>query len=176
MNLEAEFLKQSRAFFMYYRTLGDKAIATLTDEQLFICPSTESNSVAIIIKHLSGNMKARWTDVFTTDGEKTNRNRDEEFTVENNTAKEIRTLWNVGWNTLFTALNSFGENDLEKTITIRQEQLSVMKALIRQMTHYSYHVGQIVYIAKMINNESWVSLSIPKGESSKYIDTPPKSV
>lgn len=176
MNLEAEFLKQSRSYFIYYRTLGDKAMAKLTDEQLFECPSSESNSIAIIVKHLSGNMRARWTDVFTADGEKENRNRDEEFLISNETATDIRTMWNVGWNTFFIALNSFGENDLEKTITIRNEPLSVMKALIRQMAHYSYHVGQMVYISKMIQNDSWVSLSIPKGESSKYINTAPKSV
>lgn len=174
MSPESEFLKQTRDYFTYYRMLGEKAILRLTDQQIFEQPSSESNSIAVIVKHLSGNMKARWTDVFTSDGEKVTRNRDEEFSIHNESANDIRELWNEGWNTLFAALDSFSEEDMQKVITIRQEPHTIIRALIRQLTHYSYHVGQIVYTAKLLSNDTWMSLSIPKGQSSQFITSAPK--
>lgn len=173
MNLSQEFLQQSRDYCSYYRYLGEKALAQITDEQLFSLPATESNSIAIIVKHLAGNMKARWTDVFMSDGEKAHRNRDEEFITDDDTPETIRALWHEGWNIFFTALDSFQEEDLARIITIRQEPHTIMRAIMRQMTHYSYHVGQIVYLAKLHANESWISLSIPRGGSAQFVEKAP---
>ncbi|MED0676473.1 DUF1572 domain-containing protein [Aneurinibacillus thermoaerophilus] len=170
MSIQNEYLQCVIANFKTIKDLGEKTISQLDIEELHWCPTSQSNSIAIIIKHLSGNMLSRWTDFLTTDGEKPNRNRDDEFKGGYPTKKALLQAWENGWNTLFTTLHSLTENDLLKTIYIRGEAHSVVKAIQRQISHYSYHIGQIVYIGKQIKNENWSSLSIPKGKSIEYLE------
>ena len=151
-----------------YKAVGDKTFLQLTDEQLHWQPNEESNSIATIIEHMHGNMLSRWTDFLTTDGEKEWRNRDAEFENQNNSRESLLAKWNEGWECLFNALNSLTEADLEKEVTIRQEKHTVTDAIYRQLAHYPYHIGQIVYIGKMLRNGDWTSLSIPKGRSVAY--------
>ena len=148
--------------FMEAKITAEKAIEQLSESELFWTPDEESNSIAIIIKHMSGNMVSRWTQFFTTDGEKTDRNRDDEFVGDMNTKEQVMELWNLGWNTFLSALKDINEDQLLKTITIRNEPHSVIEAIERQMYHYSYHVGQIVYIAKHLKSSDWHSLTIPR--------------
>ena len=152
----------------YYKSLGDKAIERLSIEELKWQPNEYSNSIAIIITHLSGNMLSRWTDFLTTDGEKSWRKRDDEFVDSITSKQELFEFRNKGWDCFLGALNSLTVGDLNKTIYIRNEEHSVVDAISRQMAHYPYHIGQVVFIAKMIRKDSWKSLSIPKGESEKY--------
>jgi len=154
--------------FRYYKLLGEKTFEQLSDDGLFWQPDPESNSIAIIIKHMAGNMLSRWTDFLTTDGEKEWRNRDEEFENANNTREDLMHTWNRGWECLFDALNSITADNWQKTIYIRNEPHSIQDAINRQLAHYPYHVGQIVFIGKMIAGSKWVSLSIPKGASGSY--------
>ncbi len=169
--MEASFLNLTITQFKQQKSLADKAIAQLNDKDLFIVPKEESNSIAIIMKHLAGNMISRWTDFLTTDGEKANRNRDEEFEIDPKEIHELKTQWEKGWNILFATLESLNENDLQKTIKIRSEEQSVMQALIRQISHYAYHVGQIVLLAKIIKGKDFQSLSIPKNRSKEFNST-----
>jgi hypothetical protein len=148
--------------------LGEKSFDQLTDEQLFWQANEASNSIATIVKHLSGNMLSRWTDFMTTDGEKEWRNRDAEFETETTSREALIRQWNEGWDCFLNALNSLQEIDLEKIIYIRNMGHTVMEAINRQLAHYPYHVGQIVFIAKLVCDESWISLSIPKGNSKEY--------
>jgi hypothetical protein len=163
-----EFLISAKKQFEYYKLLGEKTMEQLPEEKLFYRFNNESNSIALIVTHLSGNMLSRWTDFLTTDGEKETRNRDTEF--ENNIDKKIELLqlWDAGWNCLFDALNNLKEEDYNKTIYIRNQGHSVQEAIIRQLAHYPYHVGQIVFIGKMITDANWKSLSIPKNKSNEY--------
>ena len=154
--------------FEYYKELGEKTFAQLTDEKLFLNPSAESNSIATIVKHMHGNMLSRWTDFLTSDGEKEWRKRDEEFENDIATREELVIKWNEGWSCLFDALNPLTEADLDKEIFIRNMGHSVTEAINRQLAHYSYHVGQIVFIGKMFADENWTALSIPKGGSKEY--------
>ena len=154
--------------FKYYRTLGDKIIEQVPHEKLFWKPDTESNSIAIIIKHLSGNMKSRWTDLFTTDGEKEWRNRETEFENDIQSQEELLQRWNEGWNLFLSVIEDLSSDDLAKTIYIRNEAHTVMEAINRQLTHYPYHVGQMVFIGKLILKDEWKSLSIPKKGRSKF--------
>jgi hypothetical protein len=154
--------------FEYYKMLGEKTFAQLTDEQLFWQYNEESNSIAIIVKHLLGNMLSRWTDFLTTDGEKEWRKRDAEFENNITTREELLAKWNEGWECLFTALNSITENDQDKIVYIRNQGHSITEAINRQLAHYPYHIGQIVFIGKMVLNNNWTSLSIPKGASTEY--------
>jgi len=155
--------------FLYYKSLGEKAIAQIEDEKkLFWQYNEDSNSIATIVKHLSGNMISRWTDFFTSDGEKEWRNRDGEFENDIKTSAEIIAIWDKGWERLFKTLDEIKPDDLEKIIYIRNEGHTVMEAINRQLAHYPYHVGQIVYIAKMIKSSSWESLSIPRNRSKDY--------
>ena len=147
---------------MFYKSLGEKAIAQIEDEKLFWQYNNDSNSIANIVKHLSGNMISRWTDFLTTDGEKEWRNRDGEFENDIKTRAEVIAIWDKGWDRLFKTLSELNPEDLEKIIYIRNEAHTVMEAINRQLAHYPYHVGQIVYIAKMAKNSDWESLSIPK--------------
>jgi len=142
----------------------------LPDDKLFWQYNDESNSIAIIVKHLSGNMLSRWTDFLTSDGEKEWRHRDAEFENDIQTKTELIQKWNQGWDCLFNALNSLTIEDLSKTIYIRNQGHSITEAINRQLSHYPYHVGQMVFIGKMICNEKWTSLSIPKGNSKSYND------
>jgi hypothetical protein len=162
------YLSSAVAQFNAYRSLGEKAMGQMQDDMLFWQYNPESNSVAIIVKHLAGNMLSRWTDIFNTDGEKEWRNRDAEFVNEISSREDLMAVWEKGWNCLFDALNSLQESDLQKTIYIRNEPHSVMDAINRQLTHYASHVGQIVYIGKMVNNENWKSLSIPRNRSADF--------
>lgn len=162
------FLKDSIKRFQYYKVLGDKTLAQLSEADLLWTPSSESNSIALTIQHLHGNMKSRWTNFLTEDGEKSWRNRDQEFEVKNLTKPAILDLWNQGWNCLLDSLKSLHTEDLNKTVYIRTEPLLVYDAILRQLAHYPYHVGQIVYVGRMIRNEAWKSLSIPKGHSQAF--------
>lgn len=162
------FLASCLKKFQYYKSLGDKTFEQLNTEQLFWQPNDSSNSIALLVKHLSGNMLSRWTDFLSTDGEKENRNRDLEFENTWTDRKELTEHWNAGWNCLFQAIESLAEEDLEKVIYIRNEEHTVMEAILRQIAHYPYHIGQIVYIGKICRNEKWPSLSIPKGASASY--------
>lgn len=166
--MKADYLNSVKKQFIYYKQLGDKTFEQLTSEDFFWKANEESNSIALIIKHLSGNMLSRWTDIFTTDGEKEWRNRDNEFEDDINDKQQIIEKWEVGWNRFFETLNELTEADLEKVIYIRNEGHTVMEAVNRQLAHYPYHVGQIVYIGKIIQNKQWNSLSIPRNRSNSY--------
>lgn len=163
-----EFLSTAIRRLKYYKDLGDKTFDQLNDEQLHYRPNEESNSIAVIVQHLHGNMLSRWTNFLTEDGEKEWRERDREFEVQDLSKQQIIDLWNEGWQCMFDALSPLGEQDLLKTVTIRGEALTVIDAINRQLAHYPYHVGQIIYIAKELKDNSWKSLSIPKGQSTQY--------
>jgi Protein of unknown function (DUF1572). len=162
MGIGQELLTSAIGTFKSAKRLGDRTIGRLSDEELNRTPASESNSIAIIVKHLHGNMISRWTDFLTTDGEKPTRQRDAEFEGEPLTKEELLRLWESGWDTLFRALEQLEESDLLRTVRIRDEAHTVIKAIQRQASHYGYHVGQIVYIGKLIRNGQWDSLSIPK--------------
>ena len=166
--MKTNFLEVAKKQFEYYKSMGEITINRLTDEQLFYMYNEDSNSVAIIVKHLHGNMLSRWTDFLTTDGEKETRNRDGEFENDGKTKKELLETWNAGWNCLFNTLNSLKEEDLEKTIYIRNQGCTAMDAIMRQLAHYPYHIGQIIYIGKMCSNNHWQSLTIPKNASKQF--------
>ncbi len=161
-------LKNTISVFEYYKTLGEKAIAQIDDDALFYTPDEKSNSISIIIKHLHGNMLSRWTDFLTTDGEKEWRQRDEEFNETMGTREEVGKLWEEGWACLFNALSMLRPEDFGQTIYIRNMGQTILDAIMRQLAHYAYHVGQIVYLARLFNEGDWRSLSIPKGGSAAY--------
>ncbi|MDF2850238.1 MAG: hypothetical protein K0S31_923 [Sphingobacterium multivorum] len=163
-NFLATCIKQ----FQYYKSLGDKTLAQLSTEQLFWQPNDSSNSIALIVKHLGGNMLSRWTDFLTTDGEKQNRNLDQEFENSWVDRDELITYWNAGWSCLFQAIESLEEEDLAKIIYIRNQGHTVMEAILRQLAHYPYHIGQMLYIGKICLDDKWTSLSIPKSSSASY--------
>ena len=154
--------------FLYYKQLGERTFEQLDDDQLLWQFNNESNSIAIIVKHLWGNMRSRWTDFLTTDGEKDFRDRDTEFEVSIKSREELLEKWNEGWQVLFGALESINEENFEDLVYIRNQGHTITEAINRQLAHYAYHIGQIVYIGRMIKGADWVSLSIPKGESQKY--------
>ena len=162
------YLQSARKQFGYYKMLGDKTFAQLPDEKLFWQYNGNSNSIGTIVKHLWGNMRSRWTDFLTSDGEKEWRKRDAEFDNDIQSREELLQKWNEGWDCLFTALNSLGTQDLETIIYIRNQGHTVTEAINRQLAHYAYHVGQIVFLGKMLANNNWTSLSIPKGNSNQY--------
>lgn len=164
----SQFIQTSIKQFAYYKLLGEKTFEQLKDEQLFVCPNDQSNSIAIIVQHLHGNMMSRWSDFMNSDGEKEWRKRDEEFEIILNTKEEMIRKWNEGWTCLFQALSQLKEEDLSKIIFIRNEGHTVSEAILRQLAHYPYHVGQIVYIGKLIAENGWNSLSIPKNASATY--------
>ena len=168
MSMPIDFLESAKKQFAYYKLLGEKTISQLKDEQLFIQLNEESNSIATIVKHLSGNMLSRWTDFLTSDGEKEWRQRDAEFDNAIADRTELLAKWNEGWDCLFNAIDPLTETDLEKVIYIRNMGHTVVEAINRQLAHYPYHIGQIVFIGKLLCNEKWVSLSIPKGNSKAY--------
>lgn len=166
--MENDYLTSVKKQFAYYKSLGEKTFEQLTDEQLAWQYNAESNSVAMIVNHLSGNMISRWTDIFTTDGEKNTRNREAEFAVVAPNRKSVSDAWQTGWKCLFDTLDTLTENDLGKIIYIRNMGHTVMEAINRQLAHYPYHIGQIVFLGKMLCNENWHSLSIPRGQSENY--------
>jgi Protein of unknown function (DUF1572) len=151
-----------------HKRLADGAIAQITDEQFFAAPDGESNSIAIIVKHMAGNMRSRFTDFLTSDGEKPDRNRDREFVMHADAKRaEVLASWEQNWQLVFEALNSLHADDLVRTVTIRSEPHSVLQAINRQVAHYAYHVGQIVFVAKHWKGAEWKSLSVPKGQSEQ---------
>ena len=152
----------------YYKDLADKTFAQLNDADFHYQFNEESNSIAIIIQHMAGNMLSRWTNALTEDGEKEWRQRDDEFSIHDYSKQQLLDTWEKGWKCYLDALASFKEEDLLKTITIRNESLTLIDAVNRQLAHYPYHIGQIVYVGRMIRNHEWKNLSIPKGESIKY--------
>lgn len=168
MTTENAFLESIIKRLSYYKDLGDKTFAQLKEEDFHFTPNTESNSIALIIQHTAGNMLSRWTDFLTTDGEKEWRKRDTEFEEQQLTKQQLINFWQKGWDCLFNSLNCLTEEDLLKTIYIRSEGLLVIDAINRQMAHYPYHVGQIIYLAKLIKNKDWQNLSIAKGHSHQF--------
>ena len=167
-SLGKEYLTTTIKRLKYYKGLGDKTFEQLDDRDFHFMPDPESNSIAIIVQHLAGNMLSRFTNFLSEDGEKEWRKRDDEFEIHDHSKTQILEIWEKGWNCCFSSLGSLNEEDLLKTILIRNEQLSVIDAINRQLAHYPYHIGQIVYIARMIKKESWVNLSIPKNQSQQY--------
>lgn len=166
--MPTNYLESVHKQFQYYKMLGDKTLAQIDEEKLFWQYNEESNSIAIIIKHIWGNMMSRWTDFLSSDGEKTWRNRDAEFLADIKTKEELIQKWEEGWKCLFTAIDSVNEDNFDTTIYIRNMGHTIVEAVNRQLAHYSYHVGQIVFIGKMIKDNEWQSLSIPKGNSKNY--------
>ncbi len=167
-SMTSDYIDSVKKQFEYYKLLGEKTMAQVPDDALFWQYNEASNSIAIIVKHLSGNMLSRWTDFLTTDGEKESRNRDAEFENEISTRAELLQMWNEGWQCLFTALNQLTDADLHKIVYIRHTGHTVFEAINRQLAHYPYHVGQIVFIGKMVCDEKWTSLSIARGDSKKH--------
>ena len=168
MTLAEEYLSTVIRRLKYYRELGERAFEQIEEQDFHWQPSSESNSIAVIIQHLAGNMLSRWTNFLTEDGEKDWRDRDDEFEVHDYSRQQLLDLWNKGWECFLGAVNSLKDDDLLKTIYIRDESLSALDAINRQLAHYPYHIGQIVYIGRLIKNKSWKSLSIPKKGSQEY--------
>jgi len=154
--------------FEYYKMLGDKTFDQLTEDEIHWQFNDQSNSVSIIVNHCVGNMLSRWTNFLTEDGEKSWRHRDQEFEDAYKTKTELITAWETGWNCVFQAINTLTETDLEHIIYIRNQGHTITEAINRQLAHYAYHIGQIVFLGKMITNQKWESLSIPKGKSASY--------
>lgn len=166
--MEKLFLKTVSKEFTNYKKLAEATFAQLSDEQLFYIPQVDSNSIAAIVKHLSGNMQSRWTDFLQSDGEKDWRNRDLEFEIDFQTRAEMMHFWTIGWKSLFDALASIHPDQLMHIIYIRQEAHTVMEAILRQLAHYPSHIGQIVFQGKLLKGSQWKALSIPKGQSAAF--------
>ena len=162
------YIADSLAVFRQYKRLAERAMEQIADEQLFAVLDPEANSIAIVVKHMAGNMRSRWTDFLTTDGEKPNRNRDGEFVDPPATRQALLAEWEDGWNRVFTAIESLTDTDLTHTVTIRGEAHSVMQAINRQLAHYPHHVGQIVLLAKHFACDHWQSLSVPRNKSAEF--------
>ena len=162
------YLEDSLSLFHYYKKLSEGAMEQLSDEQLFTALDAEMNSVAIIVKHMAGNMRSRWTDFLTSDGEKPDRNRDTEFVAPPAARTDLMRVWNEGWERIFQALEPLSAADLEREVFIRGEAHSVMQAINRQIAHYAYHCGQIVFLAKHLKGSSWKSLSVPRNKSAEF--------
>jgi len=168
LRFTTSYLEDSLSLFRYYKQLAEGAMGQVTDEQLFTVLDEEMNSIAIIVKHMTGNMRSRWTDFLTSDGEKANRDRDSEFVDPPPTREALTKLWAEGWACLFTALEPLSDADLTRAIPIRGEAHSVMQAIHRQIAHYAYHCGQIVLLAKHFRHGAWRSLSVPRAKSSEF--------
>lgn len=168
LQFTTSYIEDCRAVFGYYKKLGERAMDQVSDEQLFAAIDGEANSIAIIVKHMAGNMRSRWTDFLTTDGEKPDRNRDSEFEEPPASRAELLAMWERGWNCLFSALQPLTDADLTRTVTIRGEKHSVMQAMNRQLAHYPHHVGQIVLLAKHFCCGSWQTLSVPRKGSEEF--------
>lgn len=173
MNLARHALDDATTTFKSMKKLAERAFAQLEPEDYRWVPDPEANSIAIIIKHLYGNMLSRWTDFLTSDGEKADRHRDGEFIDDIPDVEALLQLWEQGWQRLFDTLDSLGEDDLLRTVYIRRQPHTVLEAINRQLSHYAYHVGQIVYIARWRAGSRWQSLSIPRGQSDAYLQHPP---
>lgn len=168
LRFTTSYLEDSLSLFRYYKNLAERAITQITDDQLLALLDSEANSIAVIVKHLSGNMRSRWPDFLTTDGEKPTRDRDAEFEDPPATRGALLAAWEEGWQCLFTALEPLSDEDLQRTATIRGEPHSVMQTINRQVAHYAYHCGQIVLLAKHYRSSEWQSLTIPKRKSAEF--------
>ena len=163
------YIEDSLALFHHYKSLAEQAMAQISDEQLVTrSGGGDMNSIATIVKHLAGNMRSRWTDFLTSDGEKPDRNRDSEFVDPPATREALLGLWNDSWRILLTELQALSDDDLKRSVTIRGEAHSVMQAINRQIGHLAYHVGQIVVLARLFKSEDWEWLSVPPGQSEQY--------
>ena len=162
------YIQDSISLFRTYKKMCEGAFAQVTDEQLFAVLDPEMNSIAIIVKHMAGNMRSRWTDFLSSDGEKPNRNRDTEFETPARTRAEMMQMWEEGWKYVFTALEPLSDADLCRQVMIRGEAHSVMQAINRQIAHYACHIGQIVFLAKHLQSAKWQSLSVPRGKSAEF--------
>lgn len=161
-------IEDATSLFRYYKQLAEGAMEQVADEQLFATLDEEMNSIAIVVKHMAGNMRSRWTDFLTTDGEKPDRNRDTEFVDPARTRVELMEVWKRGWEKVFGALSQLSDRDLTARVTIRGEPHSVMQAIQRQIAHYAYHCGQIVFLAKHFKGRDWKSLSVPRNRSAEF--------
>jgi hypothetical protein len=170
MEINTPYLESVTKQFLYYKSLGEKAMAQLEGEQLFVMTNEDTNSIATIIKHLSGNMLSRWTDFLTTDGEKEWRQRDAEFENDLQSKEQVMAIWEKGWKCFFDALDSLKPDQLSEIIYIRNEGHTVVEAINRQLAHYPYHIGQIVFYAKQLKKTEWETLSIAKNKSNSYND------
>jgi len=168
LQFTTSYLEDAVSLFHYYKNLAERAMAQVTDQQLFAVLDPEMNSIAIIVKHLTGNMRSRWTGFPDADGEKPDRDRESEFTSPPATREEIMNAWDQSWQLVFAALASLSDADLTRETTIREERHSVMQAITRQLGHYAYHCGQIVLLAKHFQSDRWKSLTIPRGQSAKF--------
>jgi hypothetical protein len=168
LEFTTSYLKDSIDVLRYYKRLGERAIAQVPDESLIAALDSESNSIAVIVKHLAGNMRSRFTDFLTSDGEKPDRDRDSEFEAPPKTRDEVLAIWESGWKLAFDALAPLTDADLSRTAYIRTEAHSVMQTIHRQVAHYAYHVGQIVYLAKHFAGPDWNALTIPRRKSAEF--------
>src|ERR1700677_2550304 len=171
----AHYIEEAHRQMRGHKRLAEGAMAQLKDQELFVTLDSESNSVAMIVKHMAGNMRSRFTNFLTTDGEKPDRYRDKEFEVSSSTTRaDLTTWWEEGWARVFTAIESLKPEDVPRTVTIRGEPHTVLQAINRQVTHYAYHTGQIVFLAKHIRSGKWKTLSIPRGKSEEFKTVAPK--
>jgi len=168
LRFTTSYIEDSLSLFRYYKNLAERAIAQVTDEQLLAILDSEANSIAVIVKHMTGNMQSRWPDFLTTDGEKPGRDRDAEFEDPPSTRAALLAAWEAGWQCLFTALEPLSDEDMQRTVTIRGEPHSVMQTINRQLAHYAYHCGQIVLLAKHFGHDEWKSLTIPRRSSAEF--------
>jgi len=168
LNFTSSYLSDSIDLLRYYKGLGERAIAQVPDEHLLVALDGEMNSIAVIVKHIAGNMRSRWTNFLESDGEKPDRQRDTEFMAPPATREALLALWEEGWQLVFAALTPLTEEDLSRRVYIRGEAHSVMQAINRQLAHYAYHVGQIVFLAKHFKADAWQSLSVPRGKSEEF--------
>jgi len=168
MEIDNIYLESIKKQMLYYKTIAEKAIEQLSEEQLFVSVNEDTNSIANIVKHMSGNMISRWTDFLTSDGEKPLRERDVEFESFTTSKEDLLEIWNKGWKCFFNAIDSLQPEQLSQIIYIRNEGQTVLDAINRQLAHYPYHIGQIVFYAKMLKKGDWDSLSIPKNKSNDY--------
>jgi uncharacterized protein DUF1572 len=168
LKFTTSYLEDSLAVFRYYKKLAEGAMEQVTDEQLYAVLDAEMNSIAVVVKHMAGNMRSRWRDFLTSDGEKPDRRRDNEFVDPPPTRAALMQLWEEGWQYIFTALEPLTDADITRTVTIRGELHSVMQAINRQIAHYAYHCGQIVLLAKHFQHDRWKSLSIPRNKSTDF--------
>jgi len=166
--LTTSYLRDSLSLFRYYKKLTERAMEQVSDEQLTVALDGEMNSIAIIVKQLVGNMRSRWTDFLSSDGEKADRKRDTEFEDPPATRVALMGLWEEGWGYVFSALEPLSDADIERTVLIRGEPHSVMQAINRQVAHYSYHCGQIVFLAKHLQSAKWKALTVPRGKSEEF--------
>ena len=168
-SISREYLEDALSSFRAYKKLAEKAIEQIKDQEFFVTLDEEGNSIAVIMKHIAGNMLSRWTDFLTSDGEKPDRNRDMEFVIEDSTTRDsVVGYWERGWQAVFAALEPLQPEDFQKTVSIRGEAHTIVQAINRQLTHYAYHIGQIVFLAKHFRSSEWKSLSIPRNRSAEF--------